>query len=85
MPREIEEQDIERAMDALLNVETVIPPSTWVTTSFSTWEPGYDDIRFQTVGCNTSVKEIMNRIYKLEIEVYELKEKLKQQQGGFCL
>lgn len=86
MPREIEEQDLARAVETLMHgPEVVSTPSTWVTTSFSTWEPVYDDIRFQTVDCNTSVKEIMNRIYALEIEVYELKEKLKQQQGGFCL
>ena len=81
MPREIEEQDLERAVDALSNAPPVTPLSsnTWVTTSFSTWEPGYEDILLQAGECHTSVKEIMNRICALEAAVSELKK------GGFCL
>lgn len=85
MPREIEEQDLERAVGTLLDIPTVtIPPSIYVSNSVSSWELGHDDILLQAGECNTSVKEIMNRIYALEIEVHELKEKFKQQ-GGFCL
>lgn len=45
-----------------------------------TFELGHDDILFETNEFNTSLKELMNRIYKLEIEVHELKQQLNQ--GG---
>lgn len=45
-----------------------------------TFELGHDDILFETNELNTSLKELMNRIYKLEIDVYELKQQLNQ--GG---
>ena len=48
--------------------------------SGSLYETGCNDIFFQTSELNTSLKELMNRIYKLEIEVYELKQQLNQ--GG---
>lgn len=45
-----------------------------------TFELGHDDILFETKELKTSLKELMNRIYKLEIDVYELKQQLNQ--GG---
>lgn len=40
------------------------------------YELGHDDFLFQTDELDVSLKELMNRIYKLEIEVYELKQQL---------
>ena len=44
------------------------------------YELGHDDYLFRTDELDTSLKELMNRIYKLELEVYELKQQLNQ--GG---
>lgn len=51
-----------------------------ITDVLHTFELGHDDILFETKELKTSLKELMNRIYKLEIEVYELKQQLNQ--GG---
>lgn len=50
------------------------------TTSFHTFELGHNDILFETKEFNTSLKELMNRIYKLELDVYWLKQQLEH--GG---
>ena len=39
-----------------------------------------DDCSFRTDEFNTSLKELMNRIYKLELDVYVLKQQLEH--GG---
>ena len=40
----------------------------------SIYEVGHDDVFFQTSQLSVSLKELMNRIYQLEIEVHELKQ-----------
>lgn len=58
-----------------------VSASDYVNTAvLHTFELGHDDILFETRELNTSLKEIMNRIYKLELDVYELKQQLNQ--GG---
>lgn len=47
-----------------------IPP----TEVLHTFELGHNDILFETNELKTSLKELMNRIYKLELEVHELKQ-----------
>lgn len=44
------------------------------------FELGCDDFSFRTDEFNTSLKELMNRIYKLELDVYVLKQQLEH--GG---
>lgn len=44
------------------------------------YELGCDDFSFRTDEFNTSLKELMNRIYKLELDVYVLKQQLEH--GG---
>lgn len=65
-----------------ISIPTNIEPSyrNGYTTSFHTFELGHNDILFETKEFNTSLKELMNRIYKLELDVYVLKQQLEH--GG---
>lgn len=62
-----------------ISIPTNIEPSyrNEYTTPFHIFELGYDDILFETKEFNTSLKELMNRIYKLELDVYVLKQQLE--------
>ena len=50
------------------------------TAPIYSFELGCDDFSFRTDEFNTSLKELMNRIYKLELDVYVLKQQLEH--GG---
>lgn len=56
------------------NGYTTSMPTVPTTDVLHTFELGHDDILLETNEFNTSVKELMNRIYQLEIEVHELKQ-----------
>lgn len=48
-----------------------------VTRAGQFYETGHDDFFFQTDELNVSLKELMNRITKLELEVANLKQQLR--------
>ena len=58
----------------------VIPLNTEPMYSFELGHTDVDDFSFRTDEFNTSLKELMNRIYKLELDVYVLKQQLEH--GG---
>lgn len=64
-----------------ISIPTNIEPSyrNEYTTPLYTFELGHNDILFETKEFNTSLKELMNRIYKLELDVYVLKQQLEHE------
>lgn len=72
---------ITHTIDAFRPVTSEINNSQVVPGRF--YELGHtdvDDFSFRTDEFNTSLKELMNRIYKLELDVYVLKQQLEH--GG---